>query len=55
MFQYRNHGADYGRVVVGLQVPEAERGLVPEALDAIGILRRNVQPGSQLYLLTHRS
>lgn len=26
LFHYRNHGADVGRVLVGLQVPEAERG-----------------------------
>ncbi len=25
LFHYRNHGADYGRVLVGIQVPEAER------------------------------
>jgi len=25
LFHYRNHGADYGRVLVGLQVPRAER------------------------------
>ncbi len=24
LFHYRNHGADYGRVLVGLQVPKAE-------------------------------
>ncbi|QJD59297.1 threonine ammonia-lyase, biosynthetic [Pseudomonas sp. gcc21] len=36
MFHYRNHGAAYGRVVVGLQVPVADRGKVPEALDSIG-------------------
>ena len=36
MFHYRNHGADYGRVVVGLQVPEAERKQVPAALAEIG-------------------
>ena len=36
MFHYRNHGAADGRVVAGLQVPEAERHLVPAALDAIG-------------------
>nr|WP_284047317.1 threonine ammonia-lyase, biosynthetic [Guyparkeria hydrothermalis] len=24
LFHYRNHGADYGRVLVGIQVPEAE-------------------------------
>jgi threonine dehydratase len=26
MFHYRNHGADVGRIVVGVQVPEAELG-----------------------------
>jgi threonine dehydratase len=25
MFHYRNHGAAYGRVLVGLQVPKGER------------------------------
>lgn len=25
LFHYRNHGADYGRVLVGIQVPSAER------------------------------
>ncbi len=25
LFHYRNHGSDYGRVLVGIQVPEAER------------------------------
>ncbi|NJM11102.1 MAG: threonine ammonia-lyase, biosynthetic [Synechococcaceae cyanobacterium SM1_2_3] len=25
LFHYRNHGSDYGRVLVGVQVPEAER------------------------------
>ena len=24
LFHYRNHGADYGRVLVGMQVPGAE-------------------------------
>ncbi|WP_439887114.1 threonine ammonia-lyase, biosynthetic [Pseudomonas sp. MBLB4123] len=36
MFHYRNHGAADGRVVAGLQVPQAERHLVPAALDEIG-------------------
>ena len=36
MFHYRNHGAAYGRVVAGLQVPESERHLLPAALDGIG-------------------
>ena len=36
MFHYRNHGAADGRVVAGLQVPEADRHLLPAALDEIG-------------------
>ncbi|MEG1042449.1 MAG: threonine ammonia-lyase, biosynthetic, partial [Pseudomonas sp.] len=36
MFHYRNHGAADGRVVAGLQVPDDERHLVPDALAKIG-------------------
>jgi threonine dehydratase len=36
MFHYRNHGAAYGRVLVGMQVPEAERVQVMRFLDEIG-------------------
>ncbi|MCL6269244.1 threonine ammonia-lyase, biosynthetic [Sansalvadorimonas sp. 2012CJ34-2] len=36
MFHYRNHGAAYGRVVVGMQVPEEERGQIPIFLDEVG-------------------
>ena len=52
MFHYRNHGADYGRVVVGLQVPEGERSKVPQALDEIGYLYwdETQNPAYQLYL-----
>ncbi|MFO7706021.1 MAG: threonine ammonia-lyase, biosynthetic [Halopseudomonas sp.] len=52
MFHYRNHGAAYGRVVVGLQVPKAERSKVPEALDEIAYLYwdETDNPAYQLYL-----
>ncbi len=36
MFHYRNHGAAYGRVLVGLQVPSAERAEVRGFLDELG-------------------
>jgi threonine dehydratase len=36
MFHYRNHGAAYGRVLVGIQVPENERLLVAEFLEEVG-------------------
>lgn len=32
MFHYRNHGSAFGRVLVGMQVPEAERSAVEESL-----------------------
>jgi threonine dehydratase len=32
LFHYRNHGADYGRVLVGMQVPPKEKGEFKEFL-----------------------
>lgn len=52
MFHYRNHGAADGRVVVGLQVPAAERPLVPAALAEIGYpyWDESDNPAYQLFL-----
>jgi threonine dehydratase len=36
LFHYRNHGAAYGRVLVGMQVPDAEHAECRRKLDAIG-------------------
>lgn len=36
LFNYRNHGAAYGRVLAGLQVPHKERGMLKKYLDSIG-------------------
>ncbi|HWP00439.1 MAG TPA: threonine ammonia-lyase, biosynthetic [Methylococcus sp.] len=36
LFHYRNHGAAFGRVLMGIQVPKAERKAFREFLDAIG-------------------
>jgi len=36
LFHYRNHGADVGRVLVGLQVPERERGALRRFLRDLG-------------------
>ena len=36
MFHYRNHGADYGRVLVGIQVPPEEMHKFQGFLDALG-------------------
>ncbi|NBA97890.1 threonine ammonia-lyase, biosynthetic [Pseudomonas sp. R5(2019)] len=52
MFHYRNHGAADGRVVAGLQVPDDERHLVPQALEAIGYpyWDESDNPAYQLFL-----
>jgi threonine dehydratase len=36
LFHYRNHGADYGRVLVGLQVPKAEMSQFRRFLGRLG-------------------
>ncbi len=36
LFHYRNHGADFGRVLVGLQVPRAERQRFDARLRVLG-------------------
>ena len=36
LFHYRNHGSDYGRVLVGIQVPPAERAAFEAYLDTLG-------------------
>ncbi len=36
LFHYRNHGADYGRVLAGIQIPQAERAQLAKRLDALG-------------------
>ena len=36
LFHYRNQGADYGRILVGLQVPEADNQAFNDFLDTLG-------------------
>ena len=36
LFHYRNHGADYGRVLVGMQVPPSDKAAFREFLDRLG-------------------
>ncbi len=36
LFHYRNQGADYGRILVGLQVPKAETKSIKSFLDKLG-------------------
>ena len=36
LFHYRNHGADYGRVLVGIQVPPKDKPAFQVFLDKLG-------------------
>ncbi|MBS0571462.1 MAG: threonine ammonia-lyase, biosynthetic [Proteobacteria bacterium] len=36
LFHYRNHGADHGRILVGIQVPDGEQALLRSFLDGLG-------------------
>ena len=36
LFHYRNHGAAYGRVLCGMEVPSTERAELEKALDQVG-------------------
>ena len=52
MFHYRNHGADYGRVFVGIQVPEDERPQFLRYVDELGYpwWDETANPAYQLFL-----
>ena len=52
LFHYRNHGADYGRVLVGMQVPPAEHDDFQSFLAELGYRHWNEtdNPASQLFL-----
>ncbi|WP_199098215.1 threonine ammonia-lyase, biosynthetic [Dyella sp. ASV21] len=41
LFHYRNQGADYGRILVGIQVPEEERALFQAFLHTLGYPHRD--------------
>ena len=36
LFHYRNHGSDFGRVLVGMQVPESDRAELDLLFDKLG-------------------
>lgn len=52
MFHYRNHGAAYGRVLLGLQAPASDRKLVKQSLDSLGYQywEETDNPAYQLFL-----
>jgi hypothetical protein len=54
LFHYRNQGADYGRILVGLQVPPSDDG-VPRFLDELGYpwVEETANPAYRMFLHGH--
>ncbi|TAG33815.1 MAG: threonine ammonia-lyase, biosynthetic [Polaromonas sp.] len=52
LFHYRNQGADYGRILVGLQVPQADDQAFKAFLDTLGYphVEETANPVYQLFL-----
>lgn len=52
LFHYRNHGADYGRVLVGMQVPDHDKQAFSDFLNTLGYRYWNEtgNPAYQLFL-----
>ena len=52
LFHYRNHGADYGRILVGIQVPKNEQKQFQAFLASLGYPHWNesANPAYQLFL-----
>ena len=52
LFHYRNHGADYGRVLVGMQVPPGDMGKFKEFLKNLGYTHwdESKNPAYKLFL-----
>jgi len=54
LFHYRNQGADYGRILVGLQVPKADNKAFKEFLESLGYpyVEETSNPVYRLFLQT---
>ena len=52
LFHYRNHGADYGRVLVGMQVPPADKGEFAAFLGRLGYhcVDESANPAYRMFL-----
>jgi threonine dehydratase len=52
LFHYRNQGADYGRILVGLQVPQAEDEAFSGFLETLGYpyVDETANPAYRLFL-----
>ena len=52
LFHYRNHGADYGRVLVGMQVPPSDKADFRQFLDRLGYTHvdESANPAYRMFL-----
>jgi threonine dehydratase len=52
LFHYRNHGADYGRALVGIQVPPGDEAAFQQFLDTLGYpyVEETQNPAYKLFL-----
>jgi threonine dehydratase len=52
LFHYRNQGADYGRILVGIQIPSNEKSAFQEFVDGLAYpcVDETENPGYQLFL-----
>ena len=52
VLHYRNQGADYGRILVGLQVPEADHKAFMAFLDELGYpyVEETLNPAYRIFL-----
>ena len=52
LFHYRNHGADYGRVLVGMQVPPSDKREFAAFLDRLGYhcVEESANPAYRMFL-----
>jgi threonine dehydratase len=52
LFHYRNHGADFGRVLVGIQVPPGDKATFKDFLQQLGYVHREEtnNPAYKLFL-----
>ncbi|MFO1316228.1 MAG: threonine ammonia-lyase, biosynthetic [Burkholderiales bacterium] len=52
LFHYRNHGADYGRVLVGMQVPPSDKADFRQFLDRLGYtyVDESANPAYRMFL-----
>jgi len=52
LFHYRNQGADYGRILVGIQVPEADEAAFQSFLETLAYpyVEESANPVYRLFL-----